>query len=343
MYQLDHLPGRSLQLNGEEWLYFSGTAYLGIPHHPQFRAHLSKGMEKYGSNFGGSRRSNLQLKIFEEAESFLANWTGTEAALTISSGSLAGQLLVNFLSHRYNLLVSPTAHPALWPNEELPPINFQSWTDSLPTYITQIDQPAALLLSSIDPLLAEAYEWDWIENLPKDRKTVVVVDDSHGFGVLGENGEGIISSLPVFNHVEYIIVTSMGKALGIPGGVILGKKDFIDGLWDSPYFGGASPIIPAYLYAFVQSQDVYETALKRLKELIAKFQNYPVVRTNFRFIPGYPVHYCLNQSLLSKFEENKIAISSFRYPSSYDPMVSRVILSAVHQDEDLEYLIGKIN
>ena len=74
MIILDHLPGRSLNYKNEEWLYFSGTAYLGLTHHPEFHIHLREGLKRYGANFGGSRLSNMKLSVFQEAEVFLAEW-----------------------------------------------------------------------------------------------------------------------------------------------------------------------------------------------------------------------------------------------------------------------------
>ena len=50
---LDHLPGRSLTSEGKEWLYFSGTAYLGLAWNPTFLAYLHEGIQRYGANFGG--------------------------------------------------------------------------------------------------------------------------------------------------------------------------------------------------------------------------------------------------------------------------------------------------
>ena len=77
------------------------------------------------SVFSASRNNNLQLKIYEETEAFLANWTSAEAALTVTSGLLAGQLAVNFLKNTQNLkglnpvfIYAPSAHPAVW---EAPP------------------------------------------------------------------------------------------------------------------------------------------------------------------------------------------------------------------------------
>ena len=86
---IDHLPSRTIQINGAEYLFFSGTSYLGMGHQPEFRAALMEGIDRYGTIFSASRNNNLQLKIYAEAEDFIAQWTDAEVALTVSSGFAA--------------------------------------------------------------------------------------------------------------------------------------------------------------------------------------------------------------------------------------------------------------
>ena len=98
MHHLSELPGRTVQIAGEPWLYFSGTGYLGAGWNPDLQRLVLEGMQQYGLHFGGSRLSNIRLDIFEETETFLANYTGAEKALLLSSGTLAGQLAIRTLA-----------------------------------------------------------------------------------------------------------------------------------------------------------------------------------------------------------------------------------------------------
>jgi 8-amino-7-oxononanoate synthase len=91
---IDHLPSRTIKWNGVEHLFFSGTAYLGIGHQRAFLEALREGLGQYGPIFSASRNNNLQLKVYDEAEYELAQWTKAEAALTVTSGLLAGQLVM---------------------------------------------------------------------------------------------------------------------------------------------------------------------------------------------------------------------------------------------------------
>lgn len=343
VYTLDHLPGRSFQHRGQEWLYFSGTAYLGLARHPEFREHLQAGLLRYGANFGGSRRSNMQLDIFARAEAHLAAWLDLPAALTVSSGSLAGQLLVKYLQTRGICLFSPNIHPALIPDQgERFMGSMEAWIELVGCTDFPPDQDVFLLSSSLDALYARRLDFSWLAELPADRSYYLVLDDSHGLGVLGDEGRGIISELPRLGHISYLLVSSMGKALGIPGGLIAGPEALIADLWESPFFGGASPIIPAYLHALLESTDLIRQQWQKLMQLIVRFSNQVSDTGLFRHLEGHPVFQVLDPELAPFLEAHRVLISSFPYPREEDPVVSRIVLHAAHRPADIEKLITLI-
>lgn len=343
MPQLDHLPGRAFRQNGTEWLYFSGTAYLGMPHVPAFREAVVEGMAHYGTNFGGSRRSNLQLAVFAEAEQTLAQWIGTEAALTVSSGSLAGQLLVRFLQQQGPCHFAPNVHPALWPSDgQQRSGSWVSWLDDIHQIETTADAPVQLFCSSVDPLRAMQVSFDWLQELPADRGFRVIVDDSHGLGVLGE-GSGVYGLLPSLPHVEYIVVGSLAKGPGLPGGAIFGRQALIDALWRSPFFIGASPMVPAYLYAWLYTREILREQWLRLRKNVSWLEEHWPPEVAVRHQAGYPVFYLPDAKIAQALSAQQIMISSFPYPGPEDPVINRIVVNALHQPEDLEKLINQLD
>lgn len=336
MPSIDHYPGRSIQIKGTEWLHFSGTAYLGLADHPLYQEKLMEGIRRYGANFGGSRRSNLQLAIFAEAENYLAHWLGVEAVLTVSSGSLAGQLLIKYLEQQHICDYAPSLHPALIGKGQ----RFDGSQEAWAQYILDIPaRPDRILLSStVDPLRAMAYDFSWLGRLSPKNQTTLVLDDSHGLGILGKEGRGTLSLLPSLDQVDYILLSSMGKALGVPGGLIAGNQELIQALWESPFFGGASPIIPAYLYAFLQCRALLQAQRERLSRNIEFFTQVNPGPNAFRQIPGHPVFYVKEPQLANFLAQRQILISSFHYPTAQDPKISRIVINAAHTTSDLEKL-----
>jgi 7-keto-8-aminopelargonate synthetase-like enzyme len=336
--QINHLPGRTLQIGQEEWLYFSGTAYLGLALHPQFQEHVIAGIRKYGLNFGGSRRSNMQLAIFTEVEEKLAAWLGTEAVLTVSSGSLAGQLLIKYLEQHYDCHYAPSIHPALLGTGTPFKGSQLEWSQYLLSDAFEVQTKNVILSSSLDPLYGESYDFQWLKKLANQGPTRMVIDDSHGLGILGTDGTGIIKALPVGDTLDCTILSSMGKALGVPGGLIAGSRDLIQQLWDSPFFGGASPIIPAYLHAFLHNEALIKAQRLQLQQNIAFFISEIPTSDYFQQIPEHPVFYIKEDQLAVYLQQNQIFISSFHYPSAQDPLVNRIVINAAHTRQDLEKL-----
>ncbi|MFD2513574.1 aminotransferase class I/II-fold pyridoxal phosphate-dependent enzyme [Pontibacter locisalis] len=344
----DQLPGRTLVVDGEEYLFFSGTSYLGISHNQEFRACLVEGMGRYGTNYSSSRNSNLRLKVFDEAEDALALWTGAEAALTMSSGYMAGQTVVQNFIDSGRFIYAPGAHPALWRSGlDATDANqtFNEWVIRLQQDVPATpEQHIIIVCNSLDPLHAENYTFSWIAGLPEGKQYTIIIDDSHGFGVTGKGGAGCFRRLKEEHpKVRLIVLGSLGKALGIPAGVVLSDKKTVEQLEQSPFFGGASPAVPAYLYAFVHCRKVFADALDKLFFNIKTFESKLEQPARFSFFENYPVFYTPNKQLCPFLLERKIVISSFRYPTPADDPITRIVLSSLHTEDDLECLANHIN
>lgn len=340
MFHLDQLPGRVFQKEGQEWLYFSGTSYLGIPHNEVFHQALQDGFRRYGSNFGGSRLSNLQFEVFVEAEQYFAQWSGAAAALTLSSGTLAGQLCLSGLDHDAELHYAPGTHPALWGKGKPSQLSFSKWTQQMQD-LSHKNAELILISNSIDPLRLEKYDFSFLSGMSKNCEITLVVDDSHGIGITGKNGSGFYSLIDPKPNLNLVVVASLGKALGLPGGIILGPDTFISNLKSLPFFGGASPIIPAYLYAFLRCPEVYELARQSLQDNIDLFQN-AIATEQFRYQAAFPVFYTPQEVLAQKLTKYRILISSFSYPTPSDPLINRIVLNAMHTPADIELLTQKL-
>ena len=322
-------------------MFFSGTSYLGMAQHPQMQALLAEGVARYGLHFGASRNGNLQLAIFAEAEEKLAARVGAPAALTVSSGMLAGQIVVDWLAAQ----VGPNAvgfqatgtHPALWHPLLKPRIVDLHGS----AYHQHSTPPAYILTNSVDAIHSELYSFDWLEQLPDNQLVWLVVDDSHGLGVL-RGGQGIwpvlAEKLAAKPGVRLIVTASLAKASGLPGGVILADPETLTQLRQTAYFGSCSPMPPAYAHAFVHAGTLYEQAHHQLMQHIARAELLLLPTGLFRHAPGYPVFYTDHDDLCPYLLEKDIFVYSFAYPTPTDKANTRVVISAFHEPEDLDKL-----
>ena len=311
--------------------------------HPAFQELLREGLAAYGAHFGGSRKSNIQLAIFEEVEAYLAHLSGMESALVFSSGTLAGQVLLKALPEEVALSAAPGVHPALWGEGAVPGRErWEQWAEQAAEACQQPGPPLALLSNALDPLAVRAYDFSFLQNIQPRRRVLLIVDDSHGFGLRGPGGAGIFPSLSTLTHIECLGISSLGKACGIPAGAVFGPRPWIKRIWDGPFFGGASPAPAPYLHAFLRAGDLYAAQRQRLWEQVRYFLHRLPPQLPLRYLPDFPVFFSADETLSPSLEARGIILSSFRYPSAEDPVFTRIIINSLHTEADLEELLGAL-
>lgn len=340
--QLHTLPGRTLLHEGREWLYCGGTAYLGIHGDAQFQALIAEGLARYGGHFGGSRLSAMRLKIFEETEARLAEWCGAEAALLLSSGTLAGQLAVRLLEPEYQCRFAPGLHPALWGGQPVANGSFENWTDAVLTEAQGRPGPMALFANALDPLYARPFDFSWINRLPEDLPVMLVLDDSHGIGITGTDGGGIYTQIKCPPNISLLVTCSLGKAPGIPAGAVIGPRKAIAMIKKSPLFGGASPPTPAFLHAFLHGAPIYRRNRERLLERIRHFVADIPIAAAFRYLPDFPVFFTPDNSMTDFLADRGILVSQFAYPGPEDALITRIVLHALHTADDVQRVLSAL-
>ncbi|MES2795624.1 MAG: aminotransferase class I/II-fold pyridoxal phosphate-dependent enzyme [Bacteroidota bacterium] len=348
MFPIQKIPSRTVLTHQGEYLWFGGTSYLGIPYNANFQQLIKVGLEQYGSNWGSSRNNTLQLEIYNAVENFLSEFVKAPSAVTVSSGMLAGQMVINFLQNQYPkglFIHAPKVHPALWTADYQ--ANGSSFKDFINTINDQISQTKAevvtILADSVSSPHFENYNFDWVQNLTANRIINLVIDDSHSLGVMNENGKGVYSSVSHNANVNIIVVASLNKALGVPGGVIFGDSQLIKSIKQSAFFSACSPIAPAYTYACASAANIYQSALQVLRKNIAYFNKNLNAIIGLGNLKGHPA-YCFDSEGLPAYLLSKnILVPSFGYPNPTDKAVTRLVISSLHNFNDLDLLIDSLN
>ena len=366
-YTTNHLPSRTITIDNQEYLWFSGTSYLGMAHHQGFRENFARAVARYGTSWGSSRNNSVRLEIFEKAELALAKFANMPAALTTSSGMWAGQLVTHFLQQQNaTFYYAPKTHPALWQSNSLSlrdwekGLNYADWAKIIAQKIKESEEENMVICSdSVGSPYVEAFDFQWIEDLPRDRNITVVLDASHGLGIslseatpsefefVGLEDLGIektkefdppIQKIPKSEESKFRIITtaSLNKALAMPGGVIFSDEKTITQIRQTPMFAGASPMMPALLDAFVNSVDFYREQEQKLLENIQYFNRLIPKNTFLSSIENYPAYCTYQQGFFEYLKENGIMTACFPYPTANDKPVTRLVVSALHTEEDLE-------
>jgi 7-keto-8-aminopelargonate synthetase-like enzyme len=342
----DGFPGRELEFGHRKLLYFGGTSYLGLQTDTIFQEIFISNIRKYGTAYGASRKSNVRITVFERAEQYLSQLVGCESSTTLSSGYLAGQLVRQTMDTKeHRLFYAPNTHAALYtPSTKLKPyITFTALNIALRAHLeTDPEICPVLFLDAIDFSGANYPDFEGLKMLPLEN-IILVVDDSHGIGIVGENGGGVFRRLQKLNPKELIVCCSLGKGFGVQAGSIFGNKKRIEQFMDTPFFGGASPAAPAAVASLMDSKSLFLDKRSILIQNMDLFKSNIKTLDRFKFMEGHPTFSFADENLVNYLERENILVTSFRYPNEDSQLMSRIVISAQHKKEDILLLCEIIN
>lgn len=337
-FELQSKINRTVSYQGSEYLFFSGTAYLGMGNVPEFEKLIMGGISKYGISHGLSRINNVRLHIYHQFETYFAEKAKAEKSLVWSSGFLAGVAAVQFLSKQADhIFVAPDTHPAILPQGINPDLflDHKSWIEYCIKKSEKLPNSKILILANaVDPLIPAVHQFDWIKDLPDKHDYTLLIDDSHAFGVLGNGLYGTYGKWR-YLPVRLLVSGSLNKGLSLPAGIILGDSTTIDEIANTNIFRSSSPPAPGYLQAFLQAEHLYQHQQQKLMENVTMLKDLITDMDCFNFAGSYPVFAFADQSWPEKLLQAGILVSSFPYPNPMDPLTNRIVVSAAHYPEDL--------
>jgi len=331
-----------MTIDGEKYLYFGGTAYLGIPQHQAFTELYLEGLKRFGLNNGTSRSNNIQFGIYQEAEKVAADRYMAQDALITSSGYLAAQLTVKKLSAFGQVVYAPNTHPSLWINEQPEAYGtFTNWCEeTLQLINTSTEKNWVLISNAMNNLIPEIYDFNFLNHIDPDKNIILIIDDSHGIGI-NHQGLSVLSALPKRKNISSVVVASMAKALGVDAGLVLGTAKMISELKSTNTFVGASPPTAAGMFAFIHAQQIYQSEWAKLQDNINLFTR--SLNHQWKFEPGFPAFLAHTPGIDQHLLNQQILISSFPYPNQNSMPINRVILCSWHQPSDIDNLASTIN
>jgi len=344
VHYIDDYPGREITIQGQKHLYFGGTSYLGLQTDPEFQNIFILNIKKFGTNYGASRNSNVRLTVYEKAETLLAQITACEAAITLSSGYLAGQIIAqNFNKPKYKLFYAPNTHSALYNSYNKPYPTFVALNNAVKKHISKNNKVIPVVfIDSIDFDGCNYPDFVDLKDLPLD-KVILIADDSHGIGIIGNRGEGVFRTLQKFNTKELIVCCSLGKTYGIQAGAILGDEKRIKQLSETAFFGGASPASPSSIATFIDAQPTYRSKRNQLLLNIGYFEKLVEDIAFFKNIKGHPAFTFKDAQLTDFLEKKGFILTNFNYPEESSSLMSRIVLSSHHSASDIRYISEGIN
>ncbi len=351
--------GVHVTVDGNPCLSFCSNDYLGLASHPALIAALQQGAQQYGVGAGASHLVSGHIEVHEQFENAYAEFVGKPAALTFSTGYMANLGVVQALVDRGDFIFADKLnHASLNDAMQLSRAEVKRYRhNGLPQLETQLRQAQGgrkLIITdavfSMDGDLAPVQE---ILALAEKHDAWLLLDDAHGFGVLGEQGRGTLSHFKL-DSSRIIYMATLGKAAGVTGAVVAAEQVVIDTLLNharSYIYTTASP--PALSSALLASLLTIQGADKErlhLDDLIMYFKSNAAGlpwRLMASATPIQPLVIGSNAEVVQVSEalrERGIWVPAIRPPTVPEGTARlRITFSAAHQREDVTRLLEALH
>jgi 8-amino-7-oxononanoate synthase len=211
-------------------LDLASNDYLGLSQHPEVLDGGIEALRTWGAGAGGSRLVTGNTELHEGFETALATFVGAESALVFSSGYTANLGAVVALSGPGSLLVSDAlTHASLVDACRLSrarvSVTPHRDVDAVDAALSARTEERAVVLTesvfSTDGALAPLRE---LHAVCRRHEALLLVDEAHGLGVRGPGGQGLLYETGLAGAPDVVMTTTLSKALGSQGGVVLGPE-----------------------------------------------------------------------------------------------------------------------
>jgi 8-amino-7-oxononanoate synthase len=231
---VEEADGLNIVINGRRLTMMCSNEYLGLSSHPEVRRAAKAAIDKWGTSPCGSRLANGSRAYHVELEEELAAFLGKEACHVSVAGYMACVSSLSSLAQRADaLIVDKSIHSSLWDGVRLSGAQVERFTHedvgSLRALLAQLDpgQPKIIAVDGVYSMEGHIASLPEIVPLADEYGAFLVVDDCHGFGVLGRDGRGVADHFGLGDSVD-LICGSFSKSLASTGGFIAASRATIE-------------------------------------------------------------------------------------------------------------------
>ncbi len=221
-------------IHGRKLLMFGSNSYMGLTNHPKVKEAAKKAIDKYGSCCSGSRFLNGTSQIHIELEEKLAEYVGKESALIFTTGFQANLGAVATFTGRTGVIIlDELDHASIIEGSRLSFSKVLKFAhndmEDLERVLKSIrhEQIKMIVVDGIFSMEGDICNLPEITRLANKYQALLMVDDAHSIGVIGENGAGTASHFGLTNDVD-IIMGTFSKSLASVGGFIASTSEAIN-------------------------------------------------------------------------------------------------------------------
>lgn len=271
---IDENHDTEVVIHGKKLLMFGSNSYMGLANHPKVKEASKKAIDQYGTSCSGSRFLNGTSTLHIVLEEKIADFVNKEAALVYTTGFQTNLGVLSALTGRQGvLLLDEYDHASIIEGSRLSFSRVLKFKHNdmhgLEKLLKGLDdnQIKMIVVDGIFSMEGDICDLPQITALARKYNALVMVDDAHSFGVLGNCGRGVSDHFGLVKDVD-LIMSTFSKSLASVGGFVASTHEIIDFLKHTsrPMIFSAS-VPPASIAAAIAALEIIKAEPERLQAL----------------------------------------------------------------------------
>jgi glycine C-acetyltransferase len=346
--------GAWLVVDGKRVLNFCSNNYLGMANHPRIVQAAQEAMKKYGVGPAAVRSIAGTMDLHLELERRLAAFKGVDAAITFQSGFTANMGTIPALVGKDDAVFSDELnHASIIDGCRLSGAKIIRYAHCNPQDLNRVLSeerekfPRAMVITDgVFSMDGDIAPLDKIHEVVQKYNAILMVDDAHGEGVIGNGGRGIVDHFGLHGKVD-VEVGTLSKAFGVVGGVSAGNPVVVEWLRQRgrPFLFSSAMTVPD-VAACLAAVDILEESTELVDKLWENARYFKAEMRRLGFDTGLsttpitPImlgEAPLAQQFSRELFENGLFAMSIGFPTVPKGKARiRVMISAAHAREDLD-------
>lgn len=346
-----HVTRKDSAGNSHTYLIFGGCNYLGLAHHPDVISAAQSALTTFGLSTSASRQTTGNAQPHSDLEGALSAFTGFADALLVPDGYTANLAALQGLAAKgiTNAVIDARAHASLKDAAVLAQMTIHTYDHLDPDHahkiLNTLVEPAVVLTDAVfttDGDLAPLAEL-----LAGIGSHILLIDDCHGFTVLGRQGRGTADHFNL-SHPNLMMTTTLVKGLGCAGGVVLGSLEHVGAARDhSTAFICTTPASPALAAGAMTSLKLLQTQPGIHEQLLTNINNTRsmlnshCIKTHNHPTPIFAFTLGSEEDMLNierSLLEQRIILPLMQYPNGPAPTYFRLSINASHTKAHIDLL-----
>jgi len=274
---IESVQGPVVWLEGDpiEKVLFCSNNYLNLADDKRIIAAVTDAVKRYGYGATASRLISGTMTPHVEVEAAFARFFGTEAAILFPSGWTANEAVLKTIPQKGDIvLLDKFDHASIIDATRAAQAEFRTYR---PDKLDRLEKLLAdkkynrkfIVTESIFSMDGNVADLARLVELKKAYNAILIVDEAHAIGCMGETGAGLAQAVGALDEVD-IIVAPMGKAIAATGAIVAGPKTVIDYLVNKarPFIYTTAPS-PVNCAAILAALEIVKTEPSRREKLTA--------------------------------------------------------------------------